>query len=372
MCLLFPLFIHSAWASEKTERAEAYLKQAAQYYNNKKYARAEKAFQEVIRMKVPLNDEFFYHYGRVQLKNNKPNAALESMQTYMQRAGKKGRFYKKANSLAKKLEKATQKERNKKPKEPGKNSKDKAQQKRKKSKSALAIGTPKMVKVKKGKFIMGAKWGDEDQKPPFSKRIKYDFAISKNEITFEQYDRFAKDTDRKLPDDKGWGRGKRPVINVSYYDALAYTQWLSDKNNRTYRLPTEAEWEFIAKFKPKEKDQTFGHKNLIGRGDANCEGGRYFWESPKTKEVGSYEPNPLGVHDIYGNVWEWTCSIYTRKYDGNEDRCMPESKLSGKTMAVRGGSWRSNFRTLRAYIRYNNYPTFRNDDLGFRIVEVLD
>jgi len=355
------------WASKKTDQAEQYLKQAAQYYNDKKYARAEQAFQKVIDMGVPLHHEFYYQYGRVQLKNKKTEQALESLNFYIKQAGEKGRFYKKAKSLTAKIEKQQQKN-------PINPSPQKNNKKKKSSSTSLAIGTPKMVRIKKGQFIMGAKWGDEDQKPPFNMRFKKDFAISKNEVTFEQYDRFAKATDRPLPDDEGWGRGKRPVINVSFFDAVAYTEWLSRQNNRSYRLPTESEWEYVAKSKPrgKKKDQTFGHKELIGRGDANCEGGRYFWEKARTKEVGNYEPNPAGVHDIFGNVWEWTCSAYTRKYDGNEKRCLPINKSEGKTMAVRGGSWRSHFRTLRPYIRYNNYPTFRNDDLGFRIVEELD
>jgi|GEM_PF-1294770 len=370
-----PLWAEKSWADKKSDQAELYLKRAAQYYNNKKFGKAEQAFQKVLKMGVPLNPEFYYQYGRVQLKNRHPDGALESLNLYMQKAGKEGRFYKKAKSLSNKLQRQQNQKQvqqdNARQDSARQDNKEKRKKANKKGKPVLAIGTPKMVKIKKGKFIMGAKWGDEDQKPPFEMKINHDFAISKHEVTFAEYDRFAKETGRKLPDDKGWGRGKRPVINVSLLDAIAYTQWLSEKNNRNYRLPTEAEWEYVAKAKVKQKDKTYGHKNLIGRGDANCEGGRYFWEAAKTKEVGSYDPNPVGVHDVFGNVWEWTCSAYTRKYDGNETRCLASSKMEGRTVAVRGGSWRSNTRTLRPYIRYNNYPNFMNDDLGFRIVEVL-
>jgi len=228
-----------------------------------------------------------------------------------------------------------------------------------------------MVKIKKGSFIMGTISGHEDQKPPIKVTIPYNFAISKSEVTFKEYDLFAKETGAKLPDDKGWGRGNKPVINVSLHDAFAYTRWLSDKNNRSYRLPTEAEWEFVAQTKQPGKT-IFGYRNIANLGNANSEGSRYFWETAEPKDVGTYKANPLGLNDIFGNVWEWTCSAYTSKYDGNEQKCLPAKKVLGKTIAVRGGSWRSHSSILRSHVRYNNLPNFYNDDLGFRIVEELE
>ena len=74
---------------------------------------------------------------------------------------------------------------------------------------------------------------------------------------------------------------------------------------------------------------------------------------------------------MFGNVWEWTCSAYTRKYNGQEKSCLSLNELEGKTIAVRGGSWKSSKKILKPYIRYNNFPGYKSNDLGFRIVEEL-
>ncbi len=81
-----------------------------------------------------------------------------------------------------------------------------------------------------------------------------------------------------------------------------------------------------------------GFNDIVNMGDANCDGCRYFWESAQIVEVGSFGPNKYGIYDIFGNVWEWTCSLYTRRYNGKEQYCADEDELEGNTMVVRGGS----------------------------------
>jgi len=226
-----------------------------------------------------------------------------------------------------------------------------------------------MIRINPKAYLMGSNYGDEDQKTTHTITIKKAFAISQHEITFKQYILFAKATKRKMPKDSGWGKENRPVINVSLHDALAYCKWLSKKHNRIYRLPTEAEWEYIARTIVVKKK--LGFKDLIARGDANCDDCRYFWEKDSTKPVGSYEPNSYNLYDTFGNVWEWTCSAYTRKYNGQENICLPATAYEGKTIVVRGGSWKSSKKILKAYVRYNNFPGYKSNDLGFRIVEEL-
>lgn len=226
---------------------------------------------------------------------------------------------------------------------------------------------PAMVKIPKGSFTMGSAFGVEDQLPVHEVEVPYNFAISKYEIAFSQYDRFAVETGRGLPDDNGWGRGNRPVINVSWYDAVAYTKWLSEKTGRKFRLPTEAEWEYVART---GRELKLGHKRL-GLGDANCDDCRWFWEEDATKPVGQYRPNLYGVYDLFGNVWEWTCSNYTKRYNGNELNCLSEREAEGHTIAVRGGDYDTAAGILFPYVRYNNFPTYRGKGQGFRVVMEL-
>ena len=105
-----------------------------------------------------------------------------------------------------------------------------------------------------------------------------------------------------MPDDNGWGRGKRPVINVSWQDAVDFATWLSKKNKRTFRLPTEAEWEYAAKAGT-STPYWWGHKLLPGMAVCNACGSD--WDGKSTAPVGSTKPNPWGVYDMNGNVWEW-------------------------------------------------------------------
>jgi formylglycine-generating enzyme required for sulfatase activity len=108
---------------------------------------------------------------------------------------------------------------------------------------------PEMIVIPAGKFRMGDIQGKhgKDELPVHQVNFQKAFAASKYEITFAQYDEFAKATGRKLPDDEGWGRGRQPVIHVSWNDAVAYAKWLSQQTGKRYRLPTEAEWEYVAR-----------------------------------------------------------------------------------------------------------------------------
>jgi formylglycine-generating enzyme required for sulfatase activity len=354
----FPYLVPAEQASNQ-ERASYYLKKATNYYNRKQYKKSESAFQQVLRTKITLHEDFYFYYGRVQALNGNYDKAEGNISMYMDSAGKQGQYYHQAvtiyNNVRKKLAK----------KEFQKTQKD--------TSSKIDVpqnlsSVPNMVKINPNTYMMGAKHGDDDQKPPHKVSIKKTFSVSQHEITYNQYEYFAKATKRKIPDDAGWGKGNRPVINVTLYDALAYCKWLSKKYNRVYRLPTEAEWEYIARTTYKNK---LGFKDLISLGDANCDGCRFFWEDDETKIVGNYEPNSYNLYDTFGNVWEWTCSAYTRKYNGQEKSCLSLKELEGKTIAVRGGSWRSSKKILKPYVRYNNFPGYKSNDLGFRIVEEL-
>ncbi|CAA6818641.1 MAG: Unknown protein [uncultured Sulfurovum sp.] len=210
-----------------------------------------------------------------------------------------------------------------------------------------------MVHLPKGTFMFGEGSG--------AKKVNIDdeFEIGKYPVTFDEYDAYCEDKNIEKPDDRGWGRGKRPVINVSWHDAQAYCKWLSDKTNKEYRLPTEAEWEYACRA---------GKNTKWSFGDDEKELGRYAWydknsydlgssnEDYGTHPVGEKLANPWGLHDMHGNVWEW-CEDW---YDKDKKR-----------KVLRGGSWVDDASFSRSAYRVNWYPTIRNIDGGFRLLRTL-
>ncbi|MCU7837365.1 MAG: formylglycine-generating enzyme family protein [gamma proteobacterium symbiont of Taylorina sp.] len=354
--IIIHILLLSTTAISATHDARYYLNQATKYYNQQDYSRAESNFQQVLKMKVSLHKDFYFFYGKTLFYNEKYQKSVDNLGIYLDTLDHKSAYIAEAKVLLKKSKRKVSQQR--------------SEKKKKKRKKLEISSIPDMIKIPAGTFSMGGSFGTNDQLPVHEVIIDKPFAIGKYQVTFAQFDFFVKETQYRKPDDNAWGRGNRPVINVSYYDASNYARWLSKKTGRKFRLPTEAEWEYVAKT-GKEIKKTLGFKNLIGIGDANCDGCRYFWESDQTVPVGSYDGNKYGLHDIFGNVWEWTCSLYTRQYDGREQVCANGDKLEGETMSVRGGGWNSNDRILRYYVRLNNFPTYTGNEQGFRLVEEL-
>jgi formylglycine-generating enzyme required for sulfatase activity len=160
---------------------------------------------------------------------------------------------------------------------------------------------PELVVIPPGEFMMGSPEGEEDREeaegPQHLVKIGYPLAVGRYPLTFEEYEHLARTTGRELPSDEGWGRGRRPVINVSWVDATAYTEWLSLEFVRPYRLLSEAEWEYACRA---------GSTTRYWWGDdISPEYANYGEEVGKTSEVGSYPANPWGLYDTHGNAWEW-------------------------------------------------------------------
>ena len=172
------------------------------------------------------------------------------------------------------------------------------------------------VPIPAGQFEMGCVSNDgcygKEGRPVHTVRVEK-FELSKYEVTFEEYDRFTAATGRDRADDEGWGRGQRPVINVSWEDAVAYTEWMSEQTGERYRLPSEAEWEYAARAGT-EKKYSWG--NEIGSNRANCDECGSEWSGEQTAPVGSFDPNRWGLHNMHGNVWEWVQDCSNMDYDG--------------------------------------------------------
>ncbi|MFD1217790.1 bifunctional serine/threonine-protein kinase/formylglycine-generating enzyme family protein [Microbulbifer celer] len=239
--------------------------------------------------------------------------------------------------------------------------------------SPLNIGGrgPEMVVLDPGSFTMGNK------RRPFTSpeheiSIPYGFAISVHEVTFAQYDLFARDTGRVLPNDAGWGRGERPVVNVSWEDAQAFSRWLREQTGQKYRLASEAEWEYAARA---GSDRPFWWGDTSARGKANCRRGcasefnSLF--SVSSAPVGNYKANDFGLFDTAGNVAEWVQDCFLGDYSKHRGDASPVQIKNCELRAVRGGSMREPLRNISSDYRTGLNQRAASKEVGFRLVMEL-
>ena len=246
-----------------------------------------------------------------------------------------------------------------------------------------------MILVKGGTFSMGNTRGDSEgysnEKPVHTVNLTYDYWIGKYEVTFDDYDAFCTATGRSKPSDYGWGRKSRPVINVSWNEAIEYCNWLSGKegyakaydsggnlldrnSNKTtyikkvegYRLPTEAEWEYAARGGQKAKGYKYSGSDTLS------EVGWYKDNAgSKTQEIGKKKANELGIFDMSGNVWEW-CYDWYGGYSA-EGQLNPIGPGSGSYRLIRGGGWYYSAHYCRVAFRNYSDPSTTHSYLGFRL-----
>ena len=195
--------------------------------------------------------------------------------------------------------------------------------------------------------------------------LEKNFYIGKYEVTFDEYDYFAKANHLDLPDDNGWGRGKRPVINVSWNDAQAYLSWLSKTTGKNFRMPTEAEWEFAARGNSTEQFW-WGSKAEDAELFANCRYGCKPWLSAlfanKTKTIGAYPPNTFGLYDTAGNVAEWVADCGDSSTEN----------LLCKERVIRGGSFNDSVKNISLNAKSVLASSKGNITTGFRVVQDID
>ena len=220
---------------------------------------------------------------------------------------------------------------------------------------------PELVRITGGKFLIGSpksEKGRDNNEQQYEIFID-DFAIGKYPVTFAEYDRYCDEVGLAKPDDKGWGRSNRPVINVSWMEAHDYAKWLARVTVKPYRLPTEAEWEFSARGGT-QTAYWWGEKFEQGRSNSNgCH--------KKTTPVDKFKPNPFGLYDMLGNVWEWTGSLYEQVYGGSKNKSAEKEDYSRRV--IRGGSWHYGSGYARSANRYGYDSDDRSFDVGFRLVQ---
>ena len=238
---------------------------------------------------------------------------------------------------------------------------------------------PEMVLVPPGTFWMGSRDGDSEgsnhERPRHEVSFGAPLLVSKYPITFEEWDAALNVGGVKYkPSDQGAGRGRRPVINVSWDDAKTFAAWLSQATSKSYRLLSEAEWEYACRAGT-ETAYSFGgaitaRQAQFGNGLSGF-GSLIGLAKVKTVEVGSFPPNRFGLHDMHGNVFEWCEDCYTNSYAAASTDGSKAPETAGCYRVVRGGSWLADSTVLRAAHRDGEMPSLRNGDIGFRLARTL-
>jgi formylglycine-generating enzyme required for sulfatase activity len=266
----------------------------------------------------------------------------------------------------------------------------------------------KLLLVPAGDFVMGSpvteKGRNTDEGPPRTVRITRPFHIGATAVTKDQFAAFAKDANFKTHAEKegrawtadggklgekagaswktpGFAQaGDHPVIDVTWNDAKAFCAWLSKKEGKTYRLPTEAEREYAARagtstrygFGDDEADLS-KHGNYCDTSNTNG----LPWQDKqrddgfdKTAPAGSFKPNAWGIYGMHGNVWEWCQDWYDEDYYKTGPAANPPGPVTGARRVLRGGSWISNSASCRSASRTGLGPIMRTNYIGFRIVLV--
>jgi formylglycine-generating enzyme required for sulfatase activity len=223
---------------------------------------------------------------------------------------------------------------------------------------------PEMVIVPAGTFTRGSSAAEQRpaEMPQQVVTIDRPIAIGRYEVTFDEWGACVREGGcAKVPDDRGWGRGRRPVIYVSWDDAQQYVRWLSHKTGQAYRLPSETEWEYAARAGTKTR-YAFGEHVTPQQVNYYTRG---------TLPVGSFSANGFGLYDMHGNVWEWTEDCWNPSYAGAPLDAAPRRSGDCSRHVVRGGSWDDYPWFVRSAERSTGATAVRLNDLGFRVALTL-
>ena len=247
--------------------------------------------------------------------------------------------------------------------------------------NSAGIEIPDMVRLPGGRFLMGSPDNEPDRSdcegPQHWVQVPA-FEIGRYPVTFAQWDAcVAASGCVHKPNDAGWGRDQRPVINVSWHDAQEYVRWLSSKTGERWRLPTEAEWEYAARAGTKTPFSTGVFITTCQANyDENCEssggGAKTGVNLKKTQLVGSYPANPWGLFDLHGNVWEWVEDCWHDDYRGAPTDGSAWMRGVCPTRVLRGGSWVSDPWSIRSASRYRSAPDYRYNNYGFRVARTIN
>lgn len=221
-----------------------------------------------------------------------------------------------------------------------------------------------MVSLKGGNFQMGDRVGTNFDEMPLHEVKVPAFLLGRTEVTFDLYDRFAKATKRPLPNDNGWGRGVQPVINISWDDAQALAQWMSQQTGKRYRLPTEAEWEYAASA-GRETPYWWGAD--VGEANDNCFNCNSPWDRLSPAPVNSFSPNPFGLVSTAGNVQEWVADCYRSGYAGAPSDGSAVEFSGCPSRVIRGGAFNKPADSMKRTRRSHLNADSALNNLGLRL-----
>jgi formylglycine-generating enzyme required for sulfatase activity len=232
---------------------------------------------------------------------------------------------------------------------------------------------PEMIVLPAGSFMMGSPAGQgyDSERPQHEVAIARPLAVSKFELTFAEWGACAAHGDCDLHIKDKWGRGRLPVLNVSWDDARTYVKWLSRISGKEYRLLSEAEYEYAARAGTRTTFPWGDDVKPIVEAMANCDGCGSRWDLEQTAPVGSFAPNLFGLYDMVGNVWEWTDDCWHESYRGAPTDGSAWASDDCDTRVVRGGSWFNNSSGLRSSRRDGYAADIRSKFLGFRVGRLL-
>jgi formylglycine-generating enzyme required for sulfatase activity len=224
---------------------------------------------------------------------------------------------------------------------------------------------PEMVLIQAGVFEMGSSEMFDFEAPVHRVSIRKAFYIGRREVTFEEWDAcFAEGGCKQKPDDRGLGRARRPATDLDWDDAKSYVAWLSQKTGQTYRLPTESEWEYVARA---GTTTTYPWGRTVEKDRANCIG---CTSDPVKKAIdtGSFQPNAFGIYDMMGNAAEWVEDCWNDNYRGAPTDGSAWTKAQCRERVLRGGSFNNDPRYLRSAARFKYDHDVRFYTNGFRVV----
>ena len=313
---------------------------------------------------LDIPTEFWFRQAGVLHSAGLHERAIEASTRYLQEAGRAGEHYRAALDVLDAAEVSLAEARWEEARA------EAAERAAREAEARRAAIVPEMVVIPTGTFRMGCVSGQRCfnlERPVREVRIDA-FELSKHEVTFNHWDICVESGGCRWVDDEGWGGNNRPVINVTWDDAQAYVTWLSKETGESFRLPSEAEWEYAARA---GTETMYSWGNELGRGLANCDGCRCVDCGIRTSPVGSFPQNPFGLHDMHGNVREWVADCWNKRYQGAPSDGSAWFRGNCDQRVLRGGSWNNGPRFLRAANRFRDSTDLRHNVIGFRVARTL-
>ena len=339
------------------QEADERMQQAEREIQDGDYAAAAATLERIVELQAEHGLEmpaaFWFQRAQVAQEAGYHERAMESAARYIEDEGEEAEHYGAARELLDAAEDA----------------KELAEASETLSRYASNL---EMVVIPAGSFRMGCVSGiscENDEKPVHEVSIR-SFALSKHEVTFDDWDTCVSDGGCNGYRPEG-GRGNKPVINVSWNDAQSFVAWLSEVTGDDYRLPTEAEWEYAARA---GTSTAYSWGDKIGVNRANCGDTWPWWCGDRwdyTSPVGFFAPNGFGLHDMHGNVWEWVEDCWNGNYSGSpaDGSAWPSGNCGQRVM--RGGCWNNYPGTLRSANREKRPTDDRDARAGFRVARTL-